>query len=340
MMRLYQSIIFITLLLTAIVSSKACHHSCNTCLDQYYTHCYTCQDRANTFTNLKFPNNTSLGMCTTPAYSSANPLGVLILLFAIVSAIFLKSQHIFYFIFSFQIFGLLSLIEVAYSYPLTVILDSFQYFMIFSIMQRSSKTDDGILIGRNMYRLDTLIKQVDLKSNILTIFIITLIAAIFLAMVLAFRKFRNNACPIIKDKTLDNILAALRTIVLLTMQEMLLDIYLSIRLGIIGSIEIAIIVIYLIVVVFLLVDINWHKLPYFKSRKLLNLVIAQRLILPVLVIVPFNYTYNLIIFLNGFAVIELLFLIKSSAKTKHYVYSIIHLLSCVLVAIFIGLDLG
>ena len=183
--------------------------------------------------------------------------------------------------------------------------------MIFNVMQRSSKTDDGILMGRNMYRLDAIVKTVDLKSNILTIFIITLLAAIFLALVLAFRKFRNNTCPIIKDKMLDNILTALRSIILLTMQEMLLDIYLSIRLGVIGSVEMAIIIVYLIIVVFLLVDINWHKLPYFKSRKLLNLVVAQRLMLPVLVIVPFNFTYNLIIFLNGFALIELLFLAKS-----------------------------
>jgi hypothetical protein len=175
--------------------------------------------------------------------------------------------------------------------------------MIFSVMQQNSKTDDGILISRNMYRLDNFMREVSLQPNIIIIFIITFISAILLALLLGLRKFKGSSCSIISDKTLDNVLTALRTIVLLTMQEMLLEIYLAIRLAIIGVAELAIIILYLIVVVFLLVDINWHKVPYFRSRKLLNLVIAQRLMLPVLAILPFNFTYNLIIFIIGFSVI-------------------------------------
>lgn len=68
---------------------------------------------------------------------------------------------------------------------------------------------------------------------------------------------------------------------------------------------------YCIVLVFLLVDINWNKVPYFRSRKLLNLAVAQRLMLPVLAIIPYQSTYQLIIFLTGFAAVELLFYIKS-----------------------------
>ncbi len=63
------------------------------------------------------------------------------------------------------------------------------------------------------------------------------------------------------------------------------------------------IVLYCLIVVFLLVDLNWNRVPYFKAKKLLNLVIAQRLILPVFVIIPYDKTYHLIIFMIGFGVV-------------------------------------
>ena len=100
------------------------------------------------------------------------------------------------------------------------------------------------------------------------------------------------------------------------------------------------IVIYCLILIFFLVDINYHRLPYFKSKKLLNLAIAQRLVLPVLAIIPHNYTYQMIIFVNALALLELIFYTKSGAKTKHYVYSTIRFGLCALLATFVGVDLS
>lgn len=88
--------------------------------------------------------------------------------------------------------------------------------------------------------------------------------------------------------------------------------------------------------VFLLVDLNFHRVPYFKAKKLLNLVIAQRLLLPVMVILPYADTHHLIIFMNAFAIIELIFLAKSGASTRHYVYSAIKLAVCVFLGIYVA----
>lgn len=94
-----------------------------------------------------------VGVCTAPAVTSVNGVGVLLLMVCIASGLFLRSQHIFNFILSIQTLGLLSLMEIAYSSGITTLLDSFQYLMIFSKMQQSSKISDGVLTQRNLYRL-------------------------------------------------------------------------------------------------------------------------------------------------------------------------------------------
>lgn len=137
------------------------------------------------------------GLCSSPNYTGANPLGILIVLIAVFAGMFLRSQHIFYFILSFQVLGLLSFVEVAYTYPLTLILDSLQYFMVLSFLQYKSKTSDGILKARGMYRLDGFIKQVDLKTNIMPIFVLAFVGAIVLGLVLAIRKILARSCKCI-----------------------------------------------------------------------------------------------------------------------------------------------
>lgn len=59
----------------------------------------------------------------------------------------------------------------------------------------------------------------------------------------------------------------------------------------------------------------------------MNLAFAKRLVLPAVAILPFKFTYNLIIFLLGFAIIELLLLTKSRAKPRNYLYSVAEILS-------------
>lgn len=244
-----------------------------------------------------------MGTCSSPAYSSINGFGILILLICIGIGLFLRSQHIFYFILSLQTLGLLSLIEVAYPQSLTTLLDGFQYLMVFSKMQQGSKTSDGVLISRNMYRLEAFLTSVNLKDNITPSFILVFLTTVLLGVLLVFRKFRDGGDSCLSDKTLDTILTALRTIILMTMQEMLLLCYVGIRFGSVGGSEAVIILFYSVCLVFLLVDLNYHRVPYFRSKKLLNLVLAQRLILPVFVVLPFYDTPHLAIFITVFGVI-------------------------------------
>ena len=176
-----------------------------------------------------------VGVCTAPAITSVNGLGVILLMMCIGSGLFLKSQHIFNFILSIQTLGLLSLMEIAYSSSITTLLDSFQYLMIFSKMQQNSKISDGVLTQRNLYRLQAFLTEVNLRNNVTPSFVVAFLSAICLGMLLAVRKFRNGRCMCISDKNLDNILTALRTILLFTMQEILLLCYVGIRFGSIGG---------------------------------------------------------------------------------------------------------
>ena len=84
---------------------------------------------------------------------------------------------------------------------------------------------------------------------------------------------------------------------------MLLICYVGIRFDSMGVNEIAMVLIYCLVLVFLLVDLNYNRVPYFRAKKLLNLVIAQRLILPVLVVLPYSTTYQVSIVFIAFSII-------------------------------------
>lgn len=138
---------------------------------------------------------------------------------------------------------------------------------------------------------------------------------------------------------LKQMLVGLRTFLILTMQEMLLIIYIGIRFDNLKGGDIFLIVIYLSILIYLFVDCNLHALPYFKSPEGMNLIFLKRMILPVLVMVPYKFTYNLIIFMIGFAIIELLFLIKAQSKIKSYVYCILELCCYSTIGIFIILEL-
>lgn len=135
-------------------------------------------------------------------------------------------------------------------------------------------------------------------------------------------------------------MTVLRTIILMTMQECLLIIYIGIRFDVLSGGAIGMIVLYSIVLIFLIVDFNWHRVAYFRTKKLLNLAIAQRFILPVFLILPFKDTYQIIIFFIIFAIFELIFYANSKAKTRHYVYSIIRLFCCLLTGVYVAVELA
>lgn len=107
---------------------------------------------------------------------------------------------------------------MAYTPSLTTILDSFQYFMIFSKMQYSHKTTDSMLQSRQMYRLSSLLNSVGIDTNFTAIFVVVFVVAILLAIFLIFKQYRGKTCQCISENALDNLLTAFRTVILLTMQ--------------------------------------------------------------------------------------------------------------------------
>jgi hypothetical protein len=58
----------------------------------------------------------------------------------------------------------------------------------------------------------------------------------------------------------------------------------------------------------------------------------------VLVVIPFMYTYSILIFSCGIIVVEILFTYKGTAPTKTYIRSIVHLMGTALVGVFVGVD--
>ena len=121
---------------------------------------------------------------------------------------------------------------------------------------------------------------------------------------------------------------------------MLLICYIAIRFDNLGASEVVMIVLYSLVLVMLLADLNYNRVPYFKAKKLLNLVLAQRLLLPVLVVLPYATTYQLTVILIGFSTIELVFLAKSAVKTKHYLYSALKLAATVFIGVYVAVEFG
>lgn len=194
--------LILILTLATYVFTQSCHFSCSTCINSTYTTCFSCANFASKLTSIATSSGTSYGVCGTPAYSSVNGLGVFLLLTCIAAGLFLRSQHIFYFILTFQTLGLLSLIEVAYTASLNTILSGFQYLMIFSQMQNNHKQDDGALIARGMYRLNAFLTSVELSSNLTPLFVVTFLVAAVLGILLAFQKYRERRCQCISNQTL------------------------------------------------------------------------------------------------------------------------------------------
>ena len=146
-------------LLFFCVLSQSCHYSCQTCTNDYYLSCTLCQNNVAPLSLGQLANPTA-GPCIQTS-SNANPLGIVLLIFCILSTIFLKSQPLIYYMLSFQTLALLGFIEVAYSSSLDTIFDAFSYFMLFTIMGKNQKTSDGILASNGMYRLSDFLVTVN-----------------------------------------------------------------------------------------------------------------------------------------------------------------------------------
>lgn len=107
--------------------------------------------------------------------------------------------------------------------------------MVFSQLQYRGKTADGILSARGMNRLNGFIKQVDLKTNLIPIFVLAFLTGILLGLLLFIRKYLAEKCNFISKRNYENVLTALRTFLFLSMQEALLEIYIAIRFATIGT---------------------------------------------------------------------------------------------------------
>ena len=107
-----------------------------------------------------------------------------------------------------------------------------------------------------------------------------------------------------------------------TMQESITIIYVGIRfsawnLGLVMSI-----ILYCLCLVYLIVSCNVEKrLSFFVSAASMNLSFIKRLVLPLVISIPYNYTYFIIILLLALNLIELMLLLRTKKATiKHVIY--------------------
>lgn len=112
------------------VFTQNCHYSCSTCSGNAYSQCLTCPDRSVQYGATCDGSDQSIlaqvgGICGSTAYSRGNPLGAILVIIAILSGVFLKSQYVFYFILSMQTLGLVGLVETAFSAGLSTLLGAF-----------------------------------------------------------------------------------------------------------------------------------------------------------------------------------------------------------------------
>jgi hypothetical protein len=203
-MRTYSSLVVFCLFASAFALN--CHYSCATCTGSSYTQCLTCSDSGRNVqygvscdgTDQSILNQIG-GLCGSPAYSRANPLGVILIIVAIAAGVLLKSQYVFYFILSLQTLGLVSLVEAAFPSSLNTLLGAFDYFMLFSIMQQNTKPQSCKLMLRNMYRMNDFLGTTSFKDNAPPILAIVYFLAILLAVGSIFKKFRKTSCSSISD---------------------------------------------------------------------------------------------------------------------------------------------
>jgi hypothetical protein len=94
----------------------------------------------------------------------------------------------------------------------------------------------------------------------------------------------------------------------------------GIRLDSLSGGEVAMVVLYSMVLVWMLVDFNLHPLPFFRSQELMNLCLMRRLLLPVCAILPHRFTFILVIFYASFVALDLLLTTKTLAPRKTYLY--------------------
>lgn len=70
---------------------------------------------------------------------------------------------------------------------------------------------------------------------------------------------------------------------------------------------IALCVIYLHILVFIMSYSYYYRIEYFKEKKIMYLTYAQKIIMPVMVVVPIAYQYVFFIFAAAFLILEFIF---------------------------------
>lgn len=145
-----------------------------------------------------------------------------------------------------------------------------------------------------------------------------------------------------EERTKDTILVGLRAFLFFTMQEGVLVTYVGIRLGGLDGGQMLLIGICWATMIYLIVDCSFHmSKELFGSTAAMVSSFTKRLVLPALVVLPFNYTYLLIIFMIGFSAIDMLLFMKAKkARMKSVVYQGIELVYLAIIGVFLFADLS
>lgn len=97
-----------------------------------------------------------------------------------------------YLISMLQTIGLVSFVEVAWVNPVGFLLQSLQYFMIFSWVGSGYKVQDQALRERQYYRLDVYLHESKFIFNIALIGIVNIILVGCVVILLIYKAIKNN----------------------------------------------------------------------------------------------------------------------------------------------------
>ena len=97
--------------------------------------------------------------------------------------LFFRTKESFYFLITFQTYGLYNLVEIAWVNPIGFVLQGFQYLMIFNVVGYGYKTEDYVMVASKNYRLHKYLQTTSIGQNLALLAAFTLVPLILLIVI-------------------------------------------------------------------------------------------------------------------------------------------------------------
>jgi len=222
--------------------------------------------------------------------------------------------------------------------PIGYVLQGFQYLMIFNTIGYGYKTEDWVLVASKNYRLNKYLQTTSIGQNLALIAAFTIIPLILLIVlsIISMRKEQmakgenkdvifesisgtsskrevmpseteeeqQQCCYCWKDFSetyLIPVAKFLLCFMFLMVQETCLVLLVTlVYVTPVSSGIIILCILYLHILVFIMSFSYYYRIEYFKTKKIMYISFAKKIILPVMVVVPIQYQYVFFIFSGSF----------------------------------------